>query len=95
MKKKETTKIWDAAEYLETQEDIVAYLEAALEENDPALVAAALDDKEYAAEVIKKQLIEAKRAAIAKRGKTAMSSFRKKMTKCGTVKELYKDLESD
>jgi hypothetical protein len=54
-----------------------------------------LDDKEYAAEVIKKQLIEAKRAAIAKRGKTAMSSFRKKMTKCGTVKELYKDLESD
>jgi len=42
--KKETTKIWDAAEYLETQEDIVAYLEAALEENDPALVAAALGD---------------------------------------------------
>jgi hypothetical protein len=33
--------------------------------------------------------------AIAKRAKTAMTSFRKKMTKCGTVKELYKDLESD
>jgi len=54
-----------------------------------------LDDKEYEAEVIKKQLIEAKREAIAKREKSAMSSFRKKMTKCGTVKELYKDLESD
>ena len=54
-----------------------------------------LDDKEYATEVIKKQLIEAKREAIAKRAKTAMTSFRKKMTKCGTVKELYKDLESD
>ena len=54
-----------------------------------------LDDKEYAAEVIKKQLIEAKREGIAKREKTAMASFRKKMTKRGTVKELYKDLESD
>jgi len=46
-------------------------------------------------EVIKKQLIEAKREAIAKRAKTAMAGFRKKMTKCGTVKELYKNLESD
>ena len=54
-----------------------------------------LDDKEYATEVIKKQLIEAKREAIAKRAKTAMAGFRKKMTKYGTVKELYKDLESD
>jgi hypothetical protein len=54
-----------------------------------------LDDKEYATEVIKKQLIEAKRDAIDKKGKTAMASFRQKMTKCGTVKELYKDLESD
>ncbi|MFH1973995.1 MAG: hypothetical protein ABIJ52_00355 [Pseudomonadota bacterium] len=54
-----------------------------------------LDDKEYATEVIKKQLIEAKREAIAKRAKTAMAGFRKKMTKSGTVTELYKDLESD
>ena len=54
-----------------------------------------LDDKEYATEVIKKQLIEAKREAIAKRAKAAMASFRKKMTKYGTVKELYRDLESD
>ena len=42
--KKKTTKIWDAAEYLETEEDMVAYLEAALELNDPTLVAAALGD---------------------------------------------------
>mgnify|MGYP003548597630 FL=1 len=54
-----------------------------------------LDDKEYVVEIIKKQLIEAKREAIAKREKTAMASFRKKMTKSGTVKEIYKDLESD
>ena len=54
-----------------------------------------LEDKEYAAEVIRKQLIEEKREAIAKRAKTAMAGFRKKVTKSGTVKELYKDLESD
>jgi hypothetical protein len=54
-----------------------------------------LDDKEYATEVMKKQLIEAKREAIARRAKTAMASFRTKMAKRGTVKELYKDLESD
>jgi probable addiction module antidote protein len=42
--KKKITKIWDAAEYLETEEDMVAYLEAALEENDPTLVATALGD---------------------------------------------------
>jgi probable addiction module antidote protein len=35
---------WDAAEYLQSEEDMAAYLEAALEENDPALVAAALGD---------------------------------------------------
>lgn len=38
------TKRWDPAKYLETKEDMAAYLEAALEENDPALVAAALGD---------------------------------------------------
>lgn len=35
---------WDASEYLESEEDIVAYVEAALEENDPAVFAAALGD---------------------------------------------------
>jgi len=38
------TRYWDAAEYLETEEDVVAYLEAALEEQDAALFAAALGD---------------------------------------------------
>ncbi len=54
-----------------------------------------LDDKEYAIEVIRKQLIEAKRAAIAKRAKEAMVNFRKGNSKIGDIKELYKDLESD
>ena len=35
---------WDAAEHLETKEDIAAYLEAALEDGDPSLVVAALGD---------------------------------------------------
>ena len=41
---KTRTKTWDAAEHLKTDEDMAAYLEAALEESDPALIAAALGD---------------------------------------------------
>ena len=43
MAKTQTTQ-WDPAEHLETDEDIAAYLEATLEEGNPALVAAALGD---------------------------------------------------
>jgi probable addiction module antidote protein len=35
---------FDASEYLNSQEDIAAYLTTVLEENDPALLAAALGD---------------------------------------------------
>lgn len=35
---------WDAAEHLESEEDIAAYLDAALEDGDPALILAALGD---------------------------------------------------
>ncbi len=35
---------YDAAEFLDTDEDIVAYLNAALEDGDPSLLAAALGD---------------------------------------------------
>lgn len=38
------TKPFDAADYLKTEDDMVAYLEAALEEDDPRVVAAALGD---------------------------------------------------
>jgi probable addiction module antidote protein len=34
-KEKITFKKWDPAEHINTKEDVVAYLEAALEENDP------------------------------------------------------------
>lgn len=35
---------WDAADHLKTQEDMAAYLEAALEDGDPALITAVLGD---------------------------------------------------
>ena len=41
---KTQTQLWDAANHLETKEDIAAYLEAALEDGDPTLIAAALGD---------------------------------------------------
>jgi len=39
---KTKTKPYDAAEYLQTEEDMAAYLQAALEEGDPALIIHAL-----------------------------------------------------
>lgn len=41
---KTRTRKWDAADYLESEADIAAYLEAAFAEGDAALVAAALGD---------------------------------------------------
>ncbi|MGB9408120.1 MAG: addiction module antidote protein [Terracidiphilus sp.] len=38
------TTLWDAAEYLDSSESIAEYLEAAFEDGDPALIAAALGD---------------------------------------------------
>lgn len=43
MKMKTATK-WDASEYLETEADIAAYLNAALEDGDASVIAAALGD---------------------------------------------------
>jgi probable addiction module antidote protein len=42
--KKLETKVWDAAEHLDGDAAIAGYLEAALEDGDPALVTAALGD---------------------------------------------------
>ena len=41
---KTQTKTWDAAEHLKSEEDMVAYFDAALEEGDARLIAAALGD---------------------------------------------------
>ena len=52
-----------------------------------------VDEKEYALDLVKKQLIEAKRNALAKRAREAVANLRKGRVKKGTVKDLYKDLE--
>jgi probable addiction module antidote protein len=41
---KTATRPWDPAEHLHTDEDMAAYLKAALEDGDAALIAAALGD---------------------------------------------------
>ena len=38
----ETVSDWDASEFINTKEDVIAYLEAALNENDPALLLKAI-----------------------------------------------------
>ena len=38
------TKPWDASEYLDSEEAVAAYLDAAFEDGDPQLIAAALGD---------------------------------------------------
>lgn len=41
---KTKTRVWDVVEHLESEEDMAAYLEAALEDGDPAVISAALGD---------------------------------------------------
>ncbi len=40
-----------------------------------------LDDKEYVADILQKQLVEAKREAIAKRGKEALQNLKNRKVK--------------
>ena len=54
-----------------------------------------MDDKEYAVDVLKKQLTEAKRDAVAKRAREVMANFKKGAVRKGTIQDLYKDLEID
>ena len=54
-----------------------------------------LEEREYLIELAKKQLIEAKRERIAEIAKNAEKNYKKGKVKSGTVKELFKDLESD
>ena len=53
------------------------------------------EDREYAVELIRKQLIEAKRERIAGRAKEAMSNLKKGKVKRGSGEDLLKDLEND
>ena len=38
------TTVWDPAEHINTKDDVIAYIEAALEENDTPLLFAMIDD---------------------------------------------------
>ncbi len=53
-----------------------------------------LNDREYVVDIVKKQLIDARRDAIAKRANTASSNLKKGAIKKGSIKDLYKDLEN-
>jgi hypothetical protein len=54
-----------------------------------------LEDKEYAVELIQKQLIEAKRDRLSRRAKEAVANLSKGKVKQGSVEDLLKDLESE
>ena len=54
-----------------------------------------LEDKEYAVDIIEKQLMEAKREAIAKSAKRVIVNLKKGAVKKGAIKDLHKDLEID
>ena len=53
------------------------------------------EDKEYVAEVIRKQLIEVKRDRLAERAQEARRNFERGSAKVGMLEELREDLESD
>ncbi len=44
MRQELETQPWDVTDFLQTEEDRLAYLEAALEAGDPTFIAAVLDD---------------------------------------------------
>ena len=54
-----------------------------------------LEDKEYVADVIRKQVIESRREKIAERAQEARTNLKEGRVKIGTIRELMEDLESD
>ena len=55
----------------------------------------ASEDKEYVAEIIRKQVIETKRNRLAERAREARLNFERGSVKAGSVKDLMEDLDSD
>jgi hypothetical protein len=53
------------------------------------------EDREYAVELIQKQLIEAKRERIIRRAKETETNLKKGRVKRGKIEDLLKDLEND
>lgn len=50
---------YDAAEFLETEEDIIAYLDAVLDDGNPEIMAAALDDIDRACNTVPAKTLSA------------------------------------
>jgi len=53
------------------------------------------EDKEYVAEIIRKQLTEVKRQKLAERAREARKNLKKLAVKTGTIKDLMEDLDRD
>jgi hypothetical protein len=53
------------------------------------------EDKEYVAEIIRKQLIEAQRNRLAERAQEARLNLEMGSVKTGTLEDLMEDLDSD
>ena len=53
------------------------------------------EDKEYVAEIIRKQVIQLKREKLAQRTQEAKMNLEMGHVKSGNLKDLYEDLESD
>jgi hypothetical protein len=53
------------------------------------------EDKEYVAEIIRKQVIEVKRDRLAERAREAKENFERGAVKTGTLKDLTEDLDRD
>ena len=54
-----------------------------------------MEDKEYVAEIIRKQLIEVKRERLAERVCEAKKNFEEGRVRMGTLTDLMEDLERD
>jgi len=54
-----------------------------------------MDEKEYVADLINKQLIEFRREQIAHRAAEARKNLEKRNVKSGSFQDLYEDIEND
>ena len=54
-----------------------------------------LEDREYVVDVVKKQLVDARRETIARCAREALDKLSKGAVKRGSVKDLLKDLDND
>jgi len=51
-----------------------------------------IEDQQYLQEIIRRRLVEKKRAGIIRRAKEAKATLKKKQTRSGTAKDLLADL---